>query len=134
MVTDRHGRGFQAGVHLELRQDALNVGPNGVSADAQPACDRASVGALHEQAEHLSFPSGELGDEQSDAVGGSAAMTCGNEAMGKDHLPTDDGFHRAEEPSDRRVLREVAGLNAPYSKPAPVAVADLLRRIARAQR
>ena len=108
MVTDRHGRGLQTGVHLELRQDALNVGPNGVATDAQPARDRSSVGPLHEQAEDLSLPRGELRDKQSDTVGRSAAMTCGNEAMGKDHLPTDDGFHRADEPSDRRVLREVA--------------------------
>jgi len=108
MVTDRHGRGLQTGVHLELRQDALNVGPNGVATDAQPARDRASVGALHEQAEHLSLPRGELRDEQSDTVGRSTAMTCGNEAVGKDHLPINDGFHRADEPSDRRVLREVA--------------------------
>src|SRR2546427_5291805 len=108
MVTDRHGRGLQARVHLELRQDALNVGPNGVATDAQPARDRASVGALDEQAEHLSLPRGELRDEQSDTVGRSTAMTCGNEAMGQDHLSTDDGFHRADEPSDRRVLREVA--------------------------
>ena len=107
MVTDRHGRGLQTGMHLELRQDALNVGPNGVATDAQPARDRASVRALHEEAEHLSLPRGELRDEQSDTVGRSAAMTRGSQAMRKDHLPADDCFHRADEPSDRRVLREV---------------------------
>jgi hypothetical protein len=86
MVTDRHGRGLQARVHLELRQDALNVGPNGVATDAQPARDRASVGALDEQAEHLSLPRGELRDEQaipSDAHGDD----LWERAMGKDACP-----------------------------------------------
>ena len=75
-MTDGHGRGLEARVHLELGQDALNVGPNGIAADAQSARDRASVGPLHEKTENLPLARGELSDEQGDAVGGSTTMTC----------------------------------------------------------
>ena len=34
VVTHGEGRGLEARVHLELGQDALNVGPHGVAADA----------------------------------------------------------------------------------------------------
>lgn len=76
MMTDGHGRGLEARVHLELGQDALNMGPDGISTDAQSARDRSSVGPLHEEAEHLPLARGELSDEQGDAVGRSTTMTC----------------------------------------------------------
>src|SRR5436190_3537152 len=76
VMTDGHGRGLEARVHLELGQDALNMGSDGIAADAQPARDRAAVGSPHEKAEALPLARGELSDEQGDAVGGATTMAC----------------------------------------------------------
>jgi hypothetical protein len=118
VVTHAEGRGLEARVHLELGQDALDVGPHGVAADAQAACDGPTVCSLHEEPEHFSFARRELSHEERDAVGRPATMTTWDEPMRNDHLPLDDGFQRADEPGHGRVLREIP------SEPRPKSVID----------
>src|SRR5437588_13107033 len=48
-VADRKGRGLQPRVDLQLRENALDVGPDGVRADRQARRDLLAVQPLHQQ-------------------------------------------------------------------------------------
>ncbi len=54
-MADREGRGLEARMDLELREDTLDVGTDGVSTNPQFLGDLQSSGSANEEAEYLTF-------------------------------------------------------------------------------
>src|SRR6187401_3539001 len=65
MLHRERGR-LQPRVHLELRQDPLDVRSNGVAADAETFGDGGSRGSSDEELEHLALAARELFGHQRD--------------------------------------------------------------------
>src|SRR5919109_215491 len=90
--TDAERGRFETGMDLELGEDVLDVGPDGVGAHAEPGADRLAVHALGQQRQHLSLPGSELGHEKSGRplLGGLGSGRARRQRPRHHHVAVDD--------------------------------------------
>src|SRR6266540_4260774 len=102
--------GFEARVHLQLGEDALDVGADGVRADREPGRDLHPARSLRQQLEDLTFPDGELLHEHVRVLllRTSVPRSRPGKLLRHDDVPVEHGPDGGHELVDGGVLRDVA--------------------------
>jgi hypothetical protein len=118
-VPDREGRCFQTGVHLQLRQDVLDVAPGGVATDRQSFGDPMTVLAIGKQSEDLPLPAGQLlGQERGTLGTGEPESNRASPGAADDgSAPFRNITDGPDETRDRWLLDDVPGESGPHGPP-----------------